>query len=155
MTLLVLNMMFAWILMFEPCCKKLLRTHQLYQRRGAIHERSKLRRQGKCSFMSTIKQILQYVVCVEKRLRFRESWLNHECSLQRGWNLLQQIGSVLWVFDLRALIAARMDLVATSKLRRWIVMHILNVVFLLFEIESTRCSEYGSCYNELARVWKS
>ena len=34
------------------------------------------------------------------------------------------------------------------------VMHALEDVFRLFEIEGTRCSEYGSRCNELARVGK-
>ena len=50
----------------------------------------KLRRLGKCSFVSTAKQSLYDVVCVEKELGFRAKVArNCEHSLQRVWFVLQ------------------------------------------------------------------
>ena len=62
-----------------------------------------------------------------------------------------------WFSDslmLRALAPASVGLAATSKLSLRIVNFTLRFVIQLIEIGSTRCSEYGSHCNELARVGK-
>ena len=55
---------------------------------------------------------------------------------------------------LRSLAAASVGLAVTSRLSLRIVNFSLRFVIWLIEIESTHCSEYGSRYNELARVGK-
>ena len=52
---------------------------------------------------------------------------------------------------LKALAAARMHLVAMSRLRLRTVNYALRMMFSMVEIVSTRCSDIGPCCNEQAR----
>ena len=95
----------AWILIIKPCCRKLLRTRQLYQKLGAFHGKRQ----------KTPKNEVSAVLCPQQN---------------DTYNILFVLRGNLGFLG-----------IATSKFG-----------LRIFDIESTRCRENKSRYNEQAQI---